>query len=276
MRGLIVALLFIAVHQAYLLQMLRIAVTDPNWSHAPLVPLVSLFMIYTRRFELWSIAPRPCFWGGGIMGAALLLYVVGFYPLSSATIRGWATIMDLFGLLLLLTGPMMRVLWFPVCYLVFAVRIGDKFWQLFAYHLQHAAAGLAADILRTFGADVTAQGATIEFWRGISSMGQLNIVEACSGLRLLMAFIAMGVAIVYLYPRPWWARAALLLLTVPIAILTNVLRVTVLGLIFMNNPRIPLDRYHDWSGMAMLLVGATLFIGCGWILDHLIVSRRDA
>ena len=66
--------------------------------------------------------------------------------------------------------------------------------------------------------DATTSGVVIEIvYKGQRLEPALDVAEACSGMRLLMAFLALGVAMAYLHERPLWQRAVLLISTVPIA-----------------------------------------------------------
>ena len=99
-------------------------------------------------------------------------------------------------------------------------------------------------------------------YKGVKMEPALDVAEACSGMRLLMAFMALGVAMAYLHYRPMWQRLILLSSTIPIAIFCNVIRVTVTGFIYiLCDPRYAQGVWHDLLGMLMLPLAFGLY-GC--------------
>jgi exosortase len=192
--------------------------------------------------------------------------------------QGYSMILGLFGLALFLLGPRkIRLLWFPILYLALGVKISDRLWEKIAWYLQQIAAHAATIGLQLIGFDASVDGATIDLT--ISRNGRwvteaLDVAEACSGLRMLMAFVALGAAIAYLLERPWWHRLIMLALTVPIAVCVNVIRVITLGILFVYKPEMAQGDFHVFIGMLMLLPAAALFLLLGWILDHLVTQDQ--
>jgi exosortase len=267
--------LFIAFFFHFFKQMGAVALSDDNWSHALLVPLVSGYFLYERRAQ-WRAIPLGSDWRGlWVLLAGMALYAVGFYPISNLMVRGYGMLVSLLGLGWLLAGRRMCVFWFPIAYLVFGIKIGDRIWGAIAGQLQVAAAHGAAAVLQLSGLDAVVRGATIELLGAVNEVAALNVAEACSGLRMLMAFVAMGVAVAYLFARPWWARAVLILCGVPVALVANIFRVAILGLLFRVNPAWLHGPAHAAVGLLMILLGLVLFNGLGWLLDHLFVEADD-
>lgn len=252
--------------------------TSGDWSHALLIPFISLYFISQHADTLRTTRAKTCWWGLPIALAGLAGYFLALYPLRSDMLKGDAAILELFGIVLLFVGPsMMRVLWFPIVYLAFAIRISDGVWDAVAWKLQNIAAGSATVLLTLFGIDAQIRGTTIELYHGLQKLGSgLNVAQACSGLRMLMTFAALGVAMAYLWERPWWARLTLVLLTVPIAIAVNVGRVTLLGLLYLVNPAYSQGDFHIFMGMLMLIPAGAMFWGVGWLLNLLVEDQAEA
>ncbi len=216
-----------------------------------------------------------------LLGIALYCLTLGPRAFNNDMIKGYAMIMALGGLVWFVSGwAVAKVALFPVAYLIFAVKISDRVWEAIAFKLQGIAAKASGIAINIFGllinleADV--RGNTIELWRNGVKLGDgLNVAEACSGLRMLMTFIALGVAVAYLARRPWWARLTIVLLTVPIAILVNVGRVTTLGLIFPFKPEWTKGETHIAIGMLMLIPALGLFSLVGWILNKIVETPEQ-
>ncbi len=292
--------LFIALHRIYLERLFRI-VTDssgenffqvlisaattkwnPDWSHALVVPFISAYFIHQHRQRLAATEKRLCWWGLPIMFAGLLAYTWCLYPVRNDMLQGYSMIVTLFGLVLFLLGPQpMTVLWFPIAYLVFAVKISDRIWDQIAWKMQQIASVSSALVLQMIGvvggfeADRTGTTLTITFMKNGQWVAEsLNVAEACSGLRMLMAFVALGVALAFLWDRPWWQRMVMIVLAVPIAIAVNMGRVVAIGLLTLVNPELAKGDFHTFVGMLMLIPAGLLFLGLGWVMDRIVIYEE--
>lgn len=281
--------LFVLVHHTFLERMLRIATNNfsglnADWGHILAVPFIAGFFVFQHRDRLAAQPRRLCWWGLPLFFAGLFGYAMGIYPIRNDMAQGYSMILGLFGLVLLLFGPaVMRVLWFPILFLGFAVKISDRIWSQIAWELQQFAAQGATAALKCFAVflnfDVADRGSTIDltFVRGGQIVTEgLNVAEACSGLRMLMAFLALAVAMAFLFERAWWQRLIMVLMAVPIAVAVNITRVTVLGLLFLVNPELAHGSFHTFVGMLMLIPAAGLFLLLGWVLDRLIIRDEAA
>jgi len=273
----IIAALFIPLHWDIINRLIRFAWTDGDWSHAFLVPLISIYFIHQRREALRAVTPRTCWWGLPLLLAGMIGYFLSIYPVRNDMLKGYFMIFEIFALVLLLAGPgVIRVVWLPIVYLMFAVKVSQKYWTIIAENLQFFAAKASVVTLQLFGIDATVTGTTIDLWKGMEPLGSLNVAEACSGLRMLMTFIALGVAMAYLWDRPWWARLTMVLLTVPIAVAVNVGRVTVIGLLYLIDPKYSVGDFHIFMGMLMLIPACGLFLLVGWIMNKLVINEPAA
>jgi exosortase len=180
--------------------------------------------------------------------------------------------------------------WLPIAFLVFAVPLPQRFYNALTIPMRQWAATVASGLLNLVpDLEATAKGVVIDvFYRGQVLEPALDVAEACSGMRLLLAFLALGVAMAYLHARPLWQRIVLLASTVPTAILCNILRVTVTGFIYiLIHPKYAQGIYHDMLGMAMLplafglygllaLFMSNLFIDESKIVtEDIVVRKRD-
>ena len=257
---------------------------NPDWSHVLVIPLISLYFVGRSRPQL-ARTPRRVFTPGLLLlFAGLLGFAWWIYPGRNDMGQGLSMIIALTGIVLFLLGPaMMRMLWFPIAYLIFFIKVSDRIWDTVALRLQGVAAYLASIVLKIFSLfidfDVAGRGNQLEIGFNDSAAGGayvshgLEVAQACAGLRMLMAFVALGVAMAYLADRSWWQRLIMVLLAVPIAIAVNVGRVTMLGLLLMVNEEMTKGDFHTFLGMLMLIPAAGLFWLVGWVLDRLVVDE---
>ncbi len=125
--------------------------------------------------------------------------------------------------------------------------------------------------------EATASGVVIDvFYKDQHLEPALNVAEACSGMRLLMAFLALGVAMAYLHYRPMWQRIVLLVSTIPIAIFCNIVRVTVTGFIYiLIHPKYTQGIYHDTLGLLMLPLAFGLYGFLAWFISSLFIDETS-
>lgn len=276
--------LFILLFRNFLVRMFLIATDrwEGDWSHAIVIPLIAGYYLYQHRYEVNALK-REVWWPGlGVMFLGIFSYSWWIYPGRNDMFQGYSMIIALFGMVLFLYGlKRIRILWFPVAYLLLAVKVSDRIWEQIAWKLQLLAAqssSLALDFIGAFmNLDATVDGSTIKisFMRdAVWVTESLNVAEACSGLRMLAAFVALGVAVAFLADRSWWQRLVMVVLTVPIAVMVNVGRVTALGLLQTVNKQWAAGDVHTFVGMLMLIPALLSFLLIGWILDRILI-RSD-
>lgn len=254
--------------------------SDPSWSHGFLIPVFSLYFLHQRRESILAATLRPSY-----PGLVCLVLAIGFYffnlvsPAGYAYFRALAMVGALMGILWLLGGvPLIRLTWLPVLYLLFAVPLPRRYYVALTMPLRQLAAFVAAALLDlSTQVEASVQGVVIDIvYRGHRLEPSLNVAEACSGMRLLMAFLALGVAMAFLHERPRMQRLVLLAVTVPIAIICNIVRVTSTGLLYVFvHPRFTQGIYHDLLGLAMLPLAFALHGFVAWFMASLFVEPDD-
>src|SRR5690606_27312366 len=97
----------------------------------------------------------------------------------------------------------------------------------------------------------------------------LNVADACSGMRMVVAFYALAGAVVLLSAKTWWQRIAIMLIAGPVAVAMNVFRVAVLGWLSLVDPNLASGDAHMMIGTLLLIPSLFLFMGLVWVLNRL-------
>ncbi|RME41361.1 MAG: exosortase/archaeosortase family protein, partial [Planctomycetota bacterium] len=171
--------------------------------------------------------------------------------------------------------PVMRIAWFPIAFLVLAIPLPYTIYVGITMSLQRIAASISAAVLPLVipGLHTEAQAVVIDYVLPGMAPGQLNVEEACSGMRSTMAFVALGVAVAYVYDRPFWQRLILVLSCVPIAIACNAIRVTITGILHIRGyEELARGTAHQILGLLMFGVALGLFSLLSYVLAHLWVE----
>ena len=256
-------------------------VTDSSWSHGFLVPLFSLFFVNQHKKEILNLQTKPNYLGLLFLVCAILFYIFNIVsPSGWAYLRALSMIAALGSIVLLLGGwYLIRYTWLPIAFLIFAVPLPGRVYRGITIPMRQWAATAAAGLLNLVaGMEATARGVVIDvIYKGQPLEPSLDVAEACSGMRLLMAFLALGVAMAYLHYRPVWQRIILLVSTIPIAIICNIVRVTVTGFIYvLIHPKYTQGIYHDALGMAMLPLAFGLYGFLAWFMSSLFINEGEA
>ncbi len=263
---------FVALfHRWFILQHRHARAQLEDWGHSYAIPFIALYLVWIKREELSRIVPRA-FWPGlAPMLVGIMSYFVCVVGIKNTMLQGFSVILTLFGMVLLLTGPgAMRVLMAPLAYLVFAVKISPTIMDRITFQLRLLASEGAYVALSLIGAvagfqvDIAGNKLTV-----ISSSGahDLDVAEACSGMRMVIAFFALAGAVALISCRSWWQRVALVLLATPVAVLMNIVRVSVLGVGTLVDPDIAQGDAHVIIGTLLLLPGLGLFMLVVWALN---------
>ncbi|MGB0717065.1 MAG: exosortase/archaeosortase family protein [Phycisphaerae bacterium] len=255
-------------------------INDPNWSHGWLIPVFSLYFLYSNREALRRVEPRTNWLGGLILLAALGLF---FFAVNvrMAYPQAFSIVVAIFGITLLLGGvSLIRHTWFPICFLFLAVPLPQRLYVEITLPLRELATKVATVTLPILvpGLYAESQAVVIEYVLpgAAATKGRLNVEEACSGMRLLMAFVTLGVAMAYLRPRPTWQRVILVLSCLPISVICNGIRVTVTGWLHVKDmSEWARGTPHELLGLAMLGLALALYALIAFILENLLVDATE-
>lgn len=274
--GLLAAL--VAVFWVFVEGQFRMALEAPaDWGHTLIVPFISGYFVYLRKDELLA-KPFTANW----LGLPVVILGVAFYVASTFgpswfvlhhNARGLSIGITLFGLSLQLLGwRATRIMLFPLAYWVaFGQTVSDRLLQVVTQSMQDWSALGAFGLLKLFGVDVERGGNVITVFVN-GEPNQLNVAEACSGMRMLVAFLALGVAIAYTGLSVTWQRVALVLSGVPVAIGVNVLRVFTLGILSLWDANFASGDFHSFVGLVWLVPALMLYLGIMWFLRNLFVD----
>lgn len=278
MRVAVLALLAVLAYWPELRRIVDKWQTDGDWSHGWLVPLFSLYFLHLQRERLARVPSRTSWFGLIALVSSLAVYLWHLFITPMGYPRSLSLVATIGAMVLFLGGwQVLRVVWFPIVFLLFAVPIPDGVYVDLTMPLRTLASLVSAFLLGSFIPDlhVDTSGVVIDYvYRGAS--GQLNVEEACSGMRLMMAFITLGAAMAYLGDRPLWQRIVMLVCCVPIAVFCNVIRVSTTGFLHVFGHRDWAEgTTHELLGLAMLPVALGLFALIGYTMDHLFVEETE-
>jgi exosortase len=232
---------------------------DENYSHGYLVPVVSVIFAITaaRRAGRFTRARLP--WR--IVRVGLFSLTLGMVVHMVSAFTSFL-LLDVAGLVLTLRGVLFvlggRRAWrahaFAVWFLIFMAPLPAGFYQSVTRILQDVATHISAAGLSAVGVPVLTEGRLLHV-PGYT----LEVAEACSGMRQVMAFLALSVVVAKLNRGRGWSRWLLVLLAVPIAVAANCLRIVLTGVLIQTGGLgWVTGRWHTFEGLITLTMGLAL------------------
>jgi exosortase len=261
----------------------RLSMNAPDdWGHAWVVPVISGFLVWRRREQIRA-TPAEVFWPAlSVVLLGVMSYFFCLVQVRNHMLQGFSLILTVFGAALLVLGPrMMRWLFLPIAYLVFGVTIAEVIMLAVTFRLQLIASEGAWMLLSVIGSPfgwfgVELEGNTLTMLTNSGEALPLNVAEACSGMRMVVAFVALAGVVALVSARHWWQRVLLIVLAPVVAILMNVLRVAVLALLNLVNPELAAGDAHMLIGMLLLVPALGLYLGIVWALNRVVREEAGA
>lgn len=226
-----------------------------EYSHAYMIPLVAGFLLWQRINKLPPIEFNGSWLGLAFLGAGLLAFIIGRASLLQIFLQ-YGFLLSLIGVCCSFFGTsFIKRAWAAFFYLIFMIPLPSIIYGDLSERLQLISSVLGVSVIRLFGISVFLEGNVID----LGSM-QLQVAEACSGLRYLFPLLSFGFLIGYLYRGPRWQRIALFVSAIPITVFMNSFRIGVIG--------ITVDKWGIQMAQGFLhdFEGWVVFMGCVGIL----------
>jgi exosortase D (VPLPA-CTERM-specific) len=235
-----------------------------EYSHGFLIPLVSLYILWEKKEQI-KVAIGPPLWSGVIViFAAILLFIVGEISALFILIQ-YSFVMVLIGLSMVTIGRATKYTLAPILLLLFAIPLPYVIEVLLTAKLQLVSSWLGVEFIRFFGIPVYLEGNVIDL-----GVYQLQVVEACSGLRYLFPLMSLGFIVAYFYQVAFWKRAVVFLATIPVTILMNSFRIGAIG-VMVDNWGISMAEgfLHDFEGWIIFMACAVILFLLIWLMEKL-------
>lgn len=231
---------------------------NPYYSHGPLVPLITLYLLWRAREQLLTLEWRTCWPGLLVLIPALGLAAAG-YALDINVAVAFSLLLVIHAIVLTTAGPRVyRAALFPLLFLTFAVPIPQLVIYDFSFPLQLSSARLAPLLMRLLtGADAFAKGEVMWLDRQEYIVG-----VQCSGFKALIGLLLVGLLVAYLTDTDRWRKLAIALSAAPLAVVANVIRLFLIlcvGRLWGRD--FAVGRFHDFSGYLMLFIAIGLLLG---------------
>jgi exosortase len=243
---------------------------DAQYSHGLLVPLFSAGLLWARRDQFPAVVRTAPVAGFGLLVVASMVRILGgaiyFEWLEQITLLPFIA-----GLLLIFGGmPVLKWALAPLLFLVYMVPLPYRVEIQLGFPLQRLATEASTYVLQTLGQPAIAEGTAI-----LIRDFKLSIVKACSGLSMMMTFFTFSTAVCLVVKKPFSDKLLILLSAIPIALLTNIIRIVLTGLMHLHVSSESANAFfHDLAGWFMMPMALAFLWAELWLLRRLFVDIR--
>ena len=221
--------------------------------HGPIILAVSAWLFYSHRHALAALPAKPALGVGlPLLAFGLVAYILGESQ-SFLMLAVGSQIVVLTSLILIFLGtPALRLVWFPLFFLIFMTPFPEALVASVTGPLKAAVSAVAADLLYALGYPVSRVGVILNV-----GQYQLLVADACAGLNSMFTLEALGLLYMNLMKYTSVARNVVLtILVVPIAFGANIVRVMILVLVTYHFGDAAGQGFvHSFAGMVLFMVG---------------------
>ncbi|WP_244425463.1 VPLPA-CTERM-specific exosortase XrtD [Bradyrhizobium sp. STM 3843] len=247
-----------------LLELVRRWTTQEEYGHGFLIPLITAWLLWSRREALHRCIGRPSWAGVALVAFALAMHFIG--QLSAIFLFSQlAFIVTLFGITLAFGGfSLFRAAFWPIAFLVFAIPLPYFIDAALSLQLQLISSRLGVFLIRLLDIPVLLDGNIVDL-----GVYKLQVVDACSGLRYLFPLLSLSFLAAYIFRAPLWQRVVVLLSCAPITVIMNGFRIALIG--------VTVDRWGAQmaEGALHFFEGWVIFVACATLLaaEMYVLSR---
>lgn len=242
---------------------------DDNYSHGFFIVPLAAYFAWERRHRLARLPVRP--------SAAGLLVVIGSLMMLVAGILGaelFLSRLSLLGviagaILFLLGWPRLRVLLFPLAFMLLMIPLPAIIFNKIAFPLQLLASHVGEYGISAANIPILREGNVL-----ILANATLEVAEACSGIRSLVSLFTLGIVFGYFADSRGWVRSVIALSAIPVAILANGLRVASAGWAahYMGQAGVE-GLFHEFSGWVVFVVAFLMMLALQRLLIRVVPPR---
>jgi len=236
-----------------------------EYNHSFLIPLIAILLLLQKVPALNARPVETSWFGVGALCVTLVMLVVGELSALYSIVQ-YAYVGIIGSIFLTLLGMRgFKLIWIPLCYLLFMVPIPGFLLNNLSQSLQLISSEIGVFVIRLFDISVYLEGNVIDL-----GTYQLQVVEACSGLRYLFPLSSFGFLVAYLFQAPIWQRAVLFISTGPITVLMNSFRIGVIGVLVENWGIGQAEGFlHYFEGWVIFVACLALLVSEIWLFHKL-------
>jgi exosortase len=246
--------------------------TDDNYSHGFFIVPLALYFAWERRGKIAAAPSNPSMLGLIVVAGSLFLLVAGLLG-AELFLSRVSIVFTIAGAILFLFGwPTLRVLLFPLAFMLLMIPLPAIIFNKIAFPLQLVASHVGEATVRSLDIPILREGNVL-----ILANAKLEVAEACSGIRSLVSLFTLGIVFGYFVDHRVWVRSFIALSAIPVAILANGLRVASAGVAAHNFGTAGVEGlFHEFSGWVVFVVAFLMMFALQRLLQRVTPPRMPA
>ncbi|HEY4761425.1 MAG TPA: exosortase/archaeosortase family protein [Thermoguttaceae bacterium] len=257
--------IFLFLYKSTITSLIHTYWTQPDYVHGFFVPVFSIYLLWYRRDMLPAVPTKGSWWGLAFFGIWALICWSGVYFHYS-----WFdkfSIVPCVAAIMLFIGGWEIILWaWPaIVFLFFIVPLPGLLSSFLSDPLQRIGTQVSVFVIQTIGIPAWAQGNQII----LREPPPLSVEEACSGIKMLMLFFTLCVGAAFIMRKPVWEKVAIVISAIPIAVISNVFRITLTAILSEMASQWPSlisketarEAFHSFAGLLMMPLALLILWG---------------
>jgi exosortase D (VPLPA-CTERM-specific) len=241
-----------------------------DYNYCFFIPPIVAYLLWEKRAQLGTIPVERTWYGLAPLGIGIALFWLGelggeYYTLYLAS---WFVAAGFF------LGHMgwrrLKTIAFPVLFSIAMFPFPNFINYNLTLRLKLLSSQAGVAMLRLCGMSAYREGNVIDL-----GFTRLQVVDACSGLRFFFPLIVLAVLLAYFFKAGWWKRLLLVLAAIPLSVITNGLRLAMVGILYQFwGPRVSEGFFHDFSGWFIFMLSLGFLVAEMWAIKKLFPERR--
>lgn len=237
-----------------------------DYSHGLIIPFISIWFFWRDR-KIWKdLLEQTESHGFGLvlLAAAVLMHAAGL-RMQIPHLSAIAFVLSIWALIWLFLGKQAAwQSWFPVGFLLFAIPVA--FLAHATFPLRMLGSVVSTWLLNGIGIPTTQVQTAV-----VSEAGQgfaLDVADECSGIRSIMALMAITAVYAYMFKKHWFSRGFLFAMSIPVAVAANIGRIVTIAIVarFWGQD-LAMKIYHDYSGYLIFVLCVFMVMGVSGLMD---------
>jgi exosortase D (VPLPA-CTERM-specific) len=236
-----------------------------DYSYCYLVPFIVFYLIWEKRNQLASL-PSVSSWNG------LMPFILGIVFFWLGELGGeFFTLYISFWLVMVgicwmhLGWEKLKTIAFPLLFSLTMFPFPNFLHNKISVNLKLISSQLGVAMMQLYGMSAYREGNVIDL-----GFTQLQVVDACNGLRYLFPLIILGILLAYFFRAAFWKKAILVISTLPLSIITNSLRIALTGILYeVWGSKVAEGFFHGFSGWFIFMFSLGVLLLEMWILNKI-------
>ncbi len=268
----LIFILFFLIYFSTFKELIQVWNSNEDYSHGFFILPISLYLIWRKKGEILSQPSVPARWGYVLMLLWAFTYTIGIVGHISTFAHASMILFAIGAFAVLINGRAARIILFPAFFMIFMFPIPSEIYTRVTNPLMLISTNISFHILSILDVPILKEGNLL-----FLPNYKMEVVNACSGIRSMLAIMAIALLVGYLYIGSQVIRAVFFLVSVPIALFGNVFRITSTALLaYFYSPQAAEGFSHTFAGIVTFLISFLIIYGCIQVVLWYLEKRKPS